>query len=167
MARPHRYDLFEEGRPIGRLEWRSHPRGLTGWHLLRPPDPPMRLAVDASIDDLAADQRADEHAWELDAELAAILSTALALDAADRFLHAHRQPVRRRFRRLTGAGRYEIYVADVDPSVLAHATPELALMSVADVALLEGQLLPEAFDAVIRRIALLGGRVVTVLRDEP
>jgi hypothetical protein len=165
--RPHSYDLFEDRRLIGRLEWRAHPRRQAGWYLMRPTEPSLRLEVDEAIDELASDSRSAEHDWQLNAELAAILSTPLALDAAERVLHPRQQPVRRRFRRLTTAARYEIYVGEVEPGVLAHAVPELPLNSVSDVSVLEGSLLPEAADQIVRRIALLGGRVVAILRDEP
>jgi hypothetical protein len=163
--RPHRYDLFDDGQPIARLEWRAHPRRQTGWYFTPRTGPPLRLDVDPSIDELAADTRSADHDWQLNAELAAILSTPLALDAAERLVHPSEQPAQRRFRRLSTATRYEIYVADVASTTLAHAIPELPLTSVSDVSVLEGELLPEACDRVVRRIALLGGRVVAILRD--
>jgi hypothetical protein len=165
-ARPHAYDLYEEGRAIGRLEWRARPRMAAGWYLVQAPGPPERLDVDPAIDDLARDQHSADHDWELHAELAAILSTALALDAAERFLH-ERPDRPGRFRRLDTAQHFEIYVTDVDPSLLAHAVPEMPLMSVSDVYVLEGMLLGDSFQVVVRRIGLLGGRVVAVFRNEP
>src|SRR4051794_41667228 len=95
---PHAYDLYEEKRPIGRLEWRTRPRTALGWYLVQPPRAPRRLDVDPGIDELARDERSVQHDWDLHAELAAILSTALALDAAERYLH--RRPEQGRFRRL-------------------------------------------------------------------
>jgi hypothetical protein len=38
---------------------------------------------------------------------------------------------------------------------------------VSDASVLEGELVPEGFAAVIRRIDLLGGRIVAVFGDEP
>lgn len=165
--RPHRYDLHDHERAIGRLEWRLRPRREAGWYLVRPPDAPQRLTVDPAIDELAADEHSSEHDWELSAELAAILSTALALDAAEQALHPRTETRRSRFRRLNAARRYEIYVTGLDTTLLAHAVPELPLTAVSDASVLEGELLPDGFAAVIRRIELLGGRIVAVFGDEP
>jgi len=162
----HAYGLYEDGRAIGRLEWRTRPRAALGWYLVQAPGPPHRLDVDPGIDELARDERSVQHDWDLHAELAAILSTALALDAAERHLHHRPGPVQGRFRRLDVTQHFEIYVTDVDPSLLAHAVPELPLVSVSDVFILEGTLLGDAFQAVVRRIGLLGGRVVAVFSDE-
>ena len=165
--RPHRYDLYDHDRAVGRLEWRLHPRDQSGWYLVCPPDAPRRLDVDPAIDELAADAHSGEHDWELSAELAAILSTALALDAAEKALHPRTDALRGRFRRLSTARRYEIYVTGLDPTLLAHAVPELPLTAVSDASVLEGDLLPDGFATVIRRIELLGGRIVAVFGDEP
>jgi hypothetical protein len=164
--RPHRYELHDQDHAIGRLEWRALPRRGAGWYLMRPPGPAERLAVDPAIDELAADERSSEHDWELNAELAAILSTALALDAAEAALHPRDDPPRGRFRRLSTARRYEIYVSGLEPSLLAHTVPELPLTSVADACILEGELLPEGFAAVVRRVELLGGTIVAVFGDD-
>jgi hypothetical protein len=164
--RPHRYDLHDHDHAIGRLEWRPLPRRTAGWYLMRPPGPAQRLSVDPAIDELAGDERSPEHDWELNAELAAILSTALALDAAEQVLHPRDEPIRGRFRRLSTVRRYEIYVSGLEPSLLAHTVPELPLTSVADTCILEGELLPEGFAAVVRRVELLGGTIVAVFGDE-
>jgi hypothetical protein len=150
---------------VARLEWRSTPRPASGWFLVPESGEPERLDVDLSIDELARDQHSGADEWELNAELSAILSTALALDAAERLLH--RRPARPggRFRRLRSADRFEIYVTEVEAAVLLRAVPELPLESVSDVTVLAGELLPEAFETVARRIALLGGRIVAVFRD--
>jgi hypothetical protein len=166
LARPHAYELYEDGRRIGRLEWRSRPRAAAGWYVTLPPGPPDRLAVDPAIDQLARDRTASDHDWELNAELSAILSTAMAVDATDRLLHPRTESPRRRFNRLS-SGPYEIHVTDIDPTVLAHAVPELPLTAVSDVRILEGDLHEEALASALRRIALLGGRVVAVFRSEP
>lgn len=160
------YPLFTDGRPVGTLEWRQSERRGTGWYLLREGRQDERLDVDRTIDELAADERSSDHAWELNAELAAILSTALALDAAGRALRGPEPPRSRRFRRPGSSRRYGIYVAGLDPTLLAHAVPELGLSSVADVALVEGELLVDALQPVLRRIRLLGGRVVAVVADD-
>ena len=166
LARPHAYELFEDSRAVGRLEWRSHPRTAAGWYVTLPPRPPDRLNVDPAIEQLARDISSSDTDWELSAELSAILSTAMAVDAADRLLHPRAEFPRRRFNRLS-SGPYEIQVTDIEPTVLAHAVPELPLTTAADVRILTGELHDDALTVALRRIALLGGRIVAVLRGEP
>jgi hypothetical protein len=163
---PHAYELFEDGRAVGRLEWRSRPRAVVGWYVTLPPRPPDRINVDPAIDALARDRTSPDHDWDLNAELSAILSTALAVDAAERFLHPEAARARHRFNRLQ-TGPYEIHVTDIEPTVLAHAVPELPLTAVSDVRILEGELHEDALTSALRRITLLGGRVVAVFRSEP
>ena len=165
-ARPHTYELYDDSRPVGRLEWRARPRSEAGWYVVLPPRPADRISVDPSIDALARDIRSSDHEWELNAELSAILSTAMAVDAADRFLHPRAEPSRRRFNRLSAAP-YEIHVTGIETTVLAHAVPELPLTAVSDVRILEGELHEDALTSALRRITLLGGRVVAVFRSEP
>jgi len=162
----HEYALFDRGQLVARLEWRSGDRSAVGWYLARKGRAPDRLAVDPAIDELARDARSEQADWQRAAELAAILSTALALDAAERLLHQRPQRPTGRFRRLTSRQRFEIYVTDVAADVLLHAIPELPLSAVSDVTVLAGELLPEAFEAIARRIALLGGRVVATFRED-
>ena len=164
---PHAYEIYDDGRRVGRLEWRLHPRSIAGWYLALDPRPPQRLEVDPAIDELARDKRSAPHDWELHAELAAILSTALALDAAELFLHPERELPRGRFRRMPTFGSYEIHIADVDPAILARAVPELHMDSVANVVILAGELAGIGLETALRRVALLGGRVVAVFRMHP
>jgi hypothetical protein len=154
----HTYTLFAEGREIGLLVWRAQPRESAGWFLVPDDGDPQKLSVDAAIDDLAA-QGGDARAWALHAEVAAILSTALALDAAERTIHARPPRSQRRFSRLERT-RFEIRVKGVAPAVLARAVPEMAISSVSDVVSLEGDLPGDAVPTVLRRLALLGGTVV-------
>jgi hypothetical protein len=160
--RGHRYELFEGGRSIGWLEWRPRPRERLGWYLRRSGGSPVRLRVDLAIDDLARAQPG-EHGWALSAELAALLSTALALDAADRALHPAATPRRRPLLARRDSARHQIYTSGLAPDLLARAVPELPLASVGDVVVLEGQLTRDGLEAVLRRIQLLGGRVLAVL----
>jgi hypothetical protein len=162
----HRYELFERGRSIGWLEWRPLPRERLGWYLVRHGSEPLRLKVDLTLDDLAVAERRDEHGWELTAELAALLSTGLALDATERALHPQAHPRRRPSRPRPEIAKYQIYTSGLEPRVLARAVPELPVAAVADVVMLEGQLAREALEVVIRRIQLLGGRVRAVLPAE-
>jgi hypothetical protein len=167
-ARPHAYELYDEGEQVATLHWLARPRRAVGWYLTRTREAPARLFVDAAIEELARDERSSPHDWELHAELAAILSTALALDAAGRSLHPERERRTRRFGRGLAAGRYEIHVADVDTAVLARAVPELHLHAVSNVAVLAGELLDGGLEIAIQRVTLVGGRVVAVFRnDEP
>lgn len=165
-ARPHAYDLFEDGAPIARLRWRRRPRTALGWYLTTGSAPEQRLFVDAAIDELARDTRSPAHDWDLHAELAAILSTALALDAAGRVLYPSRVRPTRRFRRPISAGRYEIHVADADPAILARAVPELHLDAISNVAVLTGELVSGGLELALQRITLLGGRVVAVFSED-
>ena len=163
--RPHAYDLFEEGRRIGRLEWWLRPRRDVGWYLMLEGAPARKLEVDPAVDDLSRDTTSADHDWFLYAELGAILSTTLALDAAEAVLHPRSQTQRRRFRSRLDAGHYEIHVADIEPLILAHTVPELHLSAVSNVNVLEGNLSAPAPQAALRRVALLGGRIVAVFHS--
>ncbi len=163
----HEYEVFDDGRRIGRLQWRLRPRSVVGWYLTLEPGAPRRLHVDSAIDDLARDKRSGDHDWDLHAELAAILSTALALDAAELYLHPERELPRGRFRRKPNFGSYEIHITNVEPAILARAVPELHLEAVANVVILAGELAGIGLETALRRIALLGGRVVAVFRMHP
>ena len=83
------------------------------------------------------------------------------------YLHPERELPRGRFRRKPTFGSYEIHIADVDPAILARAVPELHLESVANVVILAGELAGIGLETALRRIALLGGRVVAVFRMHP
>jgi hypothetical protein len=163
---PHSYDLFEDGSRLARLEWRQRPRTALGWYLTEGAAPARRLFVDTAIDELARDTRSAAHDWDLHAELAAILSTALALDAAGRALYPSRLRPTRRFRRPLSAGRYEIHVTEVAPQILARAVPELHLDAISNVAVLAGELVAGGLEVALHRITLLGGRVVAVFNDD-
>jgi hypothetical protein len=162
--RPHGYDVYEDGLAVGRLEWRQRPRTAAGWYLTLGPRPAERLDVDPAIGELARDTRSADHDWELHAELAAILSTALALDAAERFLHPERELSRGRFQRRPVFGSYEIHVTDIDPAILARTVPELHMDSVSNVVILAGEVAGVGLEIALRRVVLLGGRVVAVFR---
>src|SRR3954463_1156789 len=163
VERGHRYELFDGGHSIGWLEWQPRPRERLGWYLLRRGGSPVRLDVDLAIDDLAGARRGQQRGWALTAELAALLSTALALDAADRALHPQPTPRRRPLLARRASARHQIYTSGLTPDVLARAVPELPLASVGEVVVLEGQLTRDGLEAAIRRIELLGGRVHAVL----
>src|SRR4051794_10302044 len=86
------YELHRGGRLIGYLEWHAAPRAATGWYLRRGTGPARRLVVDAGVDELARDALSNDHGWQERADLTAVLSTPLALDAADRALRAGLPP---------------------------------------------------------------------------
>ena len=141
------------------------PRRDAGWYLLLDGVPTRRLKVDPAVEDLARDTVSADHDWYLYAELSAILSTTLALDAAEAVLHPRPEVERRRFHSRLDAGHYEIHVADLEPVILAHTVPELQLSSVSNVNVLEGDLYAPALQAALRRITLLGGRIVAVFHS--
>ena len=150
---------------MGRLEWWLRPRRDVGWYLMLEGAPVRRLEVDPAVADLARDTASADHDWYLYAELSAILSTTLALDAAEAVLHPRRETERRRFRSRLDAGHYEIHAADIEPVLLAHTVPELHLSSVSNVNVLEGNLSAPALQAALRRITLLGGRIVAIFHS--
>ena len=134
--RPHAYDLFEDGRPIGRLEWRNRPRREVGWYVTRPPRPGHRLHVDPSIDGLARDAASSDHDWDLNAELSAILSTALAVDAAERFLHPQAARITLEILARDGAGPRRVATPGTRHGAQEH---RVLTASVAGVAALEAE----------------------------
>jgi hypothetical protein len=160
----HRYPLFADKRGIGWLVWRTLPRQSAGWFLVLDGRGPEKLGVDAAIDELAS-HASDGHAWELHAEVAAILSTALALDAAERIVNGRPERRSLRFQRLERT-HCEIRVRDVAEMVLFRAVPEMSVRSVSDVVALDGELSGDAVLTVVRRLELLGGTISEVLRRD-
>jgi hypothetical protein len=160
----HRYPVFADKREIGWLVWRARPRQSAGWFLVLDGRGPEKLAVDAAIDELAS-HASDQDAWELHAEVAAILSTALALDAAERVVNGRAERRGRRFQRLERA-HCEICVKGVAQMVLARAVPEMSVRSVSDVVTLDGELSGDAVLTVVRRLELLGGAIVDALGED-
>src|SRR3954466_166336 len=80
------YTLYRGGRAVARLEWRARSRASAGWYLRRGACRERRLQLDVGLAALANDAHADSDSWHERAQLAAALSTPLALDAADRAL---------------------------------------------------------------------------------
>jgi hypothetical protein len=56
-ARPHAYELYDEGEQVATLHWLARPRRAVGWYLTRTREAPARLFVDAAIEELARDER--------------------------------------------------------------------------------------------------------------
>ena len=154
-------DLQRGGRVVARLQWRMWPREAAGWYLKRRGRPARRLEVDAGIDALARDTRSEPESWEERADAVAFLSLALALDAADRALRAglSASPSRP-----LESGRYELHVTGLDPAMPACAFPEAVAVSAGDTSVLIGTFDEHAMTAVIRRVNLLGGRVLALFR---
>jgi hypothetical protein len=146
---------------VARLQWRAHPRDAVGWYLQRRGRPARRLEIDAGIDALARDTLSDPGSWEASADAVAWLSTALALDAADRAL---RGGLPAPPSRPLEPGPYERHVTGIDPAMLACAFPEAAGVSAGDVSVLVGAFDARALAAVIRRVNLLGGRALALFR---
>src|SRR4051812_49149604 len=154
-------ELQRGGRVVARLQWRSHPRDAVGWYLQRRGRPARRLDIDAGIDALAHDTLSGPDSWDARADAAAWLSTALALDAADRAL---RGGLSAPPSRPLEPGPYELHVTGLDPAMLACAFPEAAGVSAGDVSVLVGAFDDRSLAAVIRRVNLLGGRVLAMFR---
>src|SRR5215217_1882095 len=154
-------ELQRGGRVVARMEWRSHPRDAVGWYLQRRGRPVRRLEIDAGIDVLTRDTISDPGSWQARADTVAWLSTALVLDAADRALRGglSAPPARP-----LEPGPYELHVTGLDPAMLACAFPEAAGVSTGDVSVLAGAFDARSLAAVIRRVNLLGGRVLALFR---
>jgi hypothetical protein len=158
------FELQRGGRVVARLRWRMRPRNALGWYLERRARPPRRLEVDAAIDALARDTRMDRESWDERADALAFLSTALALDAADRAL---RGGLAAASARPLESGRYELHITGLDPVLPGCAFPEAAGVSAGDTSVLVGTFDDCAMTAVVRRVNLLGGRVLAMFRAAP
>ena len=157
--RRDRWHLHCNGRPLGRLEWRQRPRDQAGWYVVCGHYVPRRLDVDPAVDELAADRTSTPEVWALNAELARTLSFSLALDAADRLLNPGRRPV------VTGReGAHVLYLVGVSADLLGQAVPEMRIEPLRGSLTLVGHIAGAALERAVRRICLLGGRVVGILR---
>jgi hypothetical protein len=154
--------LHRGGRAIARLEWRAGPRRPPGWYLRRAGRPARRLAVDAALEARVDDARCDQQSWHERAELAAILSTPLALDAADRALRGGLPPAPSR---PLEPGVYELHVIGLDAVTLAICCPSLSVSAAGDTSVLGGVLDDDAMRTVMRRVNLLGARVLAIFPD--
>ena len=166
LVPPHAYELFEDSRAVGRLEWRSHPRAAAGWYVTLPPRPPDRLNVDPAIDQLARDIKLVRQ--RLGAERRA-LGDPLHRDGDRR-----RGPPSAPARRAPAPPLQPTLVRPLRDPRDGHradrARPcgtRAAADAASDVRILAGELHEDALTMALRRIALLGGRVVAVLRGEP
>src|SRR3954453_3866972 len=157
------YELRRGGRLIGSLEWHATSRAATGWYLRRGAGPARRLVVDAGVDELARDALSDDDGWQERAELAQTLSTPLALDAADRALRGGLPPSPSR---PLAPGAYELHVSGLDPATLAVACPALIAVAAGDTSVLRGLFQHDEMCVAVRRVNLLGGRVLAIFRSD-
>src|SRR4051794_16416929 len=156
------YTLYRGGRAVARLEWRARSRTSAGWYLHRGARPARRLQVDVALDALARDAHADSHSWHEHAHLAAALSTPLALDAADRALRgglpaAPARPL--------DPGVYELHITGLSAAVLALVCPNLRVTGAGDTSVVDGVLNQHAIGTLVRRVNLLGARVLAIFRE--
>jgi hypothetical protein len=90
------------------------------------------------------------------ADIAVLLTTALALDEAGRVLRGPLPPTPQP----APTGLYELHVADFDGLDLGIVFPEAASFRAGDVTILTGQFDDAGLALVARRTLLVGGRVV-------
>jgi hypothetical protein len=148
-SEPHSYELHVGSRATARLEWRDRPGGAAGWYLDHFAGTSRRLIVDPALDTPAVG--GDD--W------APILSTALALDEAARILTgAPARPARP-----VPTGAYEVHVAGLPAATLPLTFPEATVVAAADTGILIGHFDDAGLTAIVRRIGLLGGRLLALL----
>jgi hypothetical protein len=155
------YALDRGGRAVARLEWRGAPGASVGWYLRRRARPARRLPVELELDASVDDPRVDGPSWLELTQAAAALSLPLAIDAADRAL---RRGLPRERSHPLAPGVYELHVAGVDCALLSLACPSLRVTRAGDTSLAGGQLDDEAIGTIVRRLNLLGGRVLAIFR---
>jgi hypothetical protein len=129
-----RYDLYVCGEQVARLEWRTPPGDPPGWFMLRG-DERMPLAGEAG--DVPA-----------------------ALDACALALYG---PPERPVRELA-PGRYELHVGHLDAGLLDVAFPHQSTASAEAVSVLAGTFDDAGLSVVMRRVSILGGRVLAIVR---
>src|SRR3954466_3748261 len=117
-----------------------------------------RLQLDAGLDALAD---SDSDSWHERAQLAAALSTPLGLDAADR---AWRGGLPAAPARPLEPGAYELHITGLDAAVLALACPHLQVTRAGDTSVVAGVLDDHAIGSLVRRVNLLGARVLAIFR---
>src|SRR4051812_10372204 len=156
------YVLYRGGRAVARLDWRARSRASAGWYLRRGARPARRLQVDVGLDALAGDAHADSQSWHERAQLAAALSTPLALDAADRALRGGLPAAPAR---ALEPGSYQLHITGLDAGVLALVCPSLRVTRAGDTSIVDGLLDDHAIGTLVRRVNLLGARVLAIFRE--
>jgi hypothetical protein len=157
FAEAHDYDLYVAEEVVGRLRWRARSPRLTGWYLTAGAAPERRLAVDPALDRLTETPAARSE-LAARADIAVLLTTALALDEAGRVLRGPLPPTPQP----APTGLYELHVADFDWLDLGIVFPEAASFRAGDATILTGQFDDAGLALVARRTLLVGGRVVGV-----
>src|SRR4051794_38136569 len=151
------YALHVRGEAVGRLQWRSGPQGAVGWYLWRRRRGWSGLGGDEGLQTSFA-IAASPARWPQTAELAALVSTSLALDAAADLLGGPLAPPPRPLR----AEDYELHVSGLKPALVPIVFPEAIVTRRGDIGVLSGHFDDAALARVTRRIAILGGRALAL-----
>jgi hypothetical protein len=157
----HTYALYARGEPVAELQWRPRPASSPGWYLRRFGHDWRRLAVAAELDAALADPPGSETPPET-ADLTALVSIALALDAAAVLLSGPPAPPSRTIR----SGRYELHVRGLAAEIVPYAFPETIAAHVGDVAVLAGHFDDTGLVRTTRRVALLGGKLLALFHAD-
>jgi len=152
----HSYALHVRDTKVARLRWRAEAGQLAGWYLSRQRGDWRRLAVAQELD-VGADLTARPGCQQT-ADLAACLSTALALDAAANLLQGPPAVPPRRLR----SGCYEIHAAGLGSEIVAVAFREVVSVCAAHTTVLMGHFDDRALTLLTRRIAILGGHILAL-----
>src|SRR3954467_6716313 len=146
---------------VARLCWRTGPSRTAGWYLSQQRGGWQRLAVDAELD-AGLGRAARRPGGEQAAELAAWLSTALALDAAASLLGGPSATPPRPLRR----GGYEVHAAGLPFDVVPIAFPEAITTRAGNTTVLGGHFDDNGLTLLPRRIAILGDDVLAIFPVE-
>jgi len=159
---PPAYRLYVRDAPVALLQWRADPGTAPGWHLSQRAESSHRLAVDPALDADVDPAPARPGSREA-ADLAACLSTALALDAAAIVLRGPPTPPSRPLR----TGHYELHASRLPADIVPIAFPEAIITRAGDVSTLKGYFDDLALTTLSRRITILGGRLLALLPADP
>jgi len=155
------YALHLRGEMVARLRWHTGPGRPAGWYLWQRCGGWRRLTVDAGLD-AGLGHAARCPAWQQAADLAASLSTALALDAAANLLQGPPATPPRPLPR----GSYEVHAAGLAFDVVPIAFPEAITTRAGDTSMLAGHFDDRGLSVLTRRIAILGGHVLAIFPAE-
>lgn len=155
------YTLYVRADIVARLRWRTGPRGAAGWYLCQRRGGWRRLSVDPNLD-AAVGLAARRPGYQQAAELAASLSTALALDTATNLLRGPPATPPRPLRR----GGYEVHAAGLAFELVPIAFPEAITARAGDTTVLTGHFDDRGLTVLTRRITTLGGRVLAIFPAE-
>ena len=159
---PQAYALYVHEEPVAQLHWGVGPGRPAGWYLWQRGGGWQRLAVDPELD-AGFDGARPDHGSRETGELAATVSVALALDAAANLLNGRPTPAARPLR----GGLYEIHACGLAADVVPLAFPETVIGRGADVSVLAGHFDDVGLTVLVRRVAILGGRVLAIFNADP